>query len=86
VVDQEFNSSPETSLHKNPFFFLWVTTRDSRNRIVEFSRLRISMELHQRFAYLDGPFGLQAPEIGRLYRFRGSDIARRPFRKQVALI
>jgi hypothetical protein len=35
VVDAEFDSPIETSLHKNPFFFLWVTTRDNRNRIVE---------------------------------------------------
>jgi hypothetical protein len=28
-------SSFETSLHKNPFWTLWVTTRDDRNRIVE---------------------------------------------------
>src|SRR6188474_139364 len=29
------SSAIETSLHKNPFWVLWVTTRDDRNRIVE---------------------------------------------------
>lgn len=35
-MDADSTISPiETSLHKNPFWVLWVTTRDDRNRIVE---------------------------------------------------